>query len=302
MQHEPAIGTCPKCCQCTKPTKLPGPRVSISAGSDPLLSDSDAVVAYDATFKWEKSISLAWVQADVATRRIIEDALDFGVKTGIAFLETHGLQVRQGDRRVAGEGMWAVHYRLTTNRNLEPQLHDHVVIANISATADGETRTIAARSLFTHATTAGHLAGQAVRHELTKQLGYAWGPVVNGTCDLAGVPEVAMRIMSTRSREVKELAEVYGGSQQARRIAALTTRNRKEDPAEREVLEQKWRAQLDYYGFSAADEQALRHQQTVAQRTPNRCDELFDHLGSPAGVTRLNATFDRNTVIREVIA
>jgi conjugative relaxase-like TrwC/TraI family protein len=265
-------------------------------------SESKVVVAYDATFKWEKSISLAWVQADDETRRIIEGALDIGVKTGIAFLESHGLQVRQGDRRVAGEGMWAVQYRHTTNRNLEPQLHDHVVIANISAPADGNTRTIAARSFFTHATTAGHLAGQAVRHELTRQLGYAWGPVVNGTCDIAGVPEVAMRIMSTRSREVQELAEVFGSSQQARRIAALTTRSRKKEPADWGALERKWRDQLDYYGFSFADEQALRHQQTLEHRTPKRCDALYAHLGSPAGVTRLDATFDRNTVIREVIS
>jgi conjugative relaxase-like TrwC/TraI family protein len=264
-------------------------------------TEPKVVVAYDATFKWEKSISLAWVQADETTRRIIEVALDVGVKTGIAYLETHGLQVRQGDRRVAGEGMWAVQYRHTTNRNLEPQLHDHVVIANISA-ADGDTRTIAARSLFTHATTAGHLAGQAVRHELTAQLGYAWGPVVNGTCDIAGVPEVAMRIMSTRSREVQELADVYGGSQQARRIAALTTRNRKEEPADRGALEAQWRERLDYVGFNSADEQALRNQQSVESRTPKRCEQLHTHLGSPVGVTRLDATFDRNAVIREVIA
>ena len=45
-------------------------------------TEPKVVVGYDATFKWEKSISLAWVQADPATRRIIEDALDTGVRAG----------------------------------------------------------------------------------------------------------------------------------------------------------------------------------------------------------------------------
>ena len=115
------------------------------------------------------------MQADPDTRRVIEEALDAGVRAGIAYLETHGLEVRSDERRVAADGMWAVQYRHTTNRNLEPQLHDHVVIANIAADPDGVTKTIAARSLFTHATTAGHLAGQAVRRHLTAQLGYEWG-------------------------------------------------------------------------------------------------------------------------------
>ena len=154
----------------------------ISARTEPKV-----VVAYDATFKWEKSISAAWVQADPATRKVIEDALDLGVRTGIAYLENHGLDVRAGERRIAADGMWAIQYRHTSNRNLEPQLHDHVVIANIAADPNGNTRTVAARSLFTHATTAGHLAGQAVRHHLTERLGYEWGPVRNGTCDLAHI-------------------------------------------------------------------------------------------------------------------
>ena len=88
----------------------------ISARSEPKV-----VVAYDATFKWEKSITAAWVQADPATRRVIEDALDLGVRTGIAYLEDHGLEVRSGDRRVSADGMWAVQYRHTSNRNLSGQ-------------------------------------------------------------------------------------------------------------------------------------------------------------------------------------
>ena len=80
----------------------------ISARTEPKV-----VVAYDATFKWEKSMSTAWVQADPATRRVIEEALDLGVRTGITYLENHGLQVRDHDRRVhSGFGLAALQAKL----------------------------------------------------------------------------------------------------------------------------------------------------------------------------------------------
>lgn len=261
------------------------------------------VVAYDATFKWEKSISAAWVQADPATRRVIEDALDLGVSTGIAYLENHALEVRHGDRRLAADGMWAVQYRHTTNRNLEPQLHDHVVIANIAADPNGTTKTIAARSLFRHATTAGHLAGQAVRHHLTKHLGYEWGPLRNGTCDLAHIHPTPLGAISTRSRDVRELAETYGiDSQKARRIAALATRRRKDEPTNRAALEDSWSDTLSYWGFSPEHERALRHRAAVPAFTAADARNLPAFLEGSNGVTARAAVFDRNDVVRAVIA
>ena len=265
-------------------------------------TEPKVVVAYDATFKWEKSISVAWVQADPETRRIIEEALDVGVRTGIAYLETHGLEVRSGERPIAADGMWAVQYRHTTNRNLEPQLHDHVVIANIAADPDGNTKTIAARSLFTHATTAGHLAGQAVRHHLTAHLGYEWGPLRNGTCDLAHIQQTPLTVMSTRSREVRDLAETFGSdSQQARRIAALATRQRKQEPADYEALKAKWSDTLTYWGFSPDHERALHGRAHTAEFRHADALKLYAHLDSPAGVTKSRGWFDHDDVIRAVI-
>ena len=264
-------------------------------------SEPKVVVAYDATFKWEKSISLAWVQADPATRATIEAALDEGVRVGVSYLESHGVHVRHEGGRLAADGVWAVQYRHTTNRNLEPQLHDHVVIANIAATPNGDTRTIAAHALFTHATTAGHLAGQAVRHHLTNTLGYAWEPVVNGTAEIRGVPPVAIRAMSTRSNEIRELTDHYGtNSQRARRIAALATRSAKQHPADYEALEAKWSGYLDHLGFATSHADALQQ----GSWPPGRADRyrLYTHLEGPTGVTANTAVFDRNSVVRAVIA
>lgn len=270
----------------------------ISARTEPKV-----VVAYDPTFKWEKSISAAWVQADPATRKVIEDALDLGVRAGIAYLETHGLDVRAGEQRIAADGMWAIQYRHTSNRNLEPQLHDHVVIANIAADPNGNTRTIAARALFTHATTAGHLAGQAVRHHLTEQLGYEWGPVRNGTCDLAHIHPTPLSAISTRSAEVRELAATYGAdSQQARRIAALSTRKHKQAQTDPAALEERWSETLSYWGFTPEHERDLHRRARPVPFRDTDIAKLQAFLDSPNGITKQCALFDRDDVVRAVIA
>ena len=72
--------------------------------------------------------------------------------------------------------------------------------------------------------------------------------------------------MSTRSREVRELAEAYGSdSQKARRIAALASRQRKQVPADYDALEAKWSDTLSHWGFSSEHERALHNRVTVAE-------------------------------------
>ena len=54
--------------------------------------------------------------------------------------------------------------------------------------------------------------------------------------------------MSTRSREVRELAETYGSdSQKVRRIAALASRQRKQIPADYDALEANWSDTLSHW-------------------------------------------------------
>ena len=94
-------------------------------------SAKKVVVAYDVTVSFEKSISLAWARASTGERGTIEAALDAGTNAAVAYLEDHAVAVRRGRGVAKADGVWAASYRHLTNRNLEPQLHDHVVIANI---------------------------------------------------------------------------------------------------------------------------------------------------------------------------
>ena len=83
-------------------------------------------------------------------------------------------------------GMLAASYRHDTNRELEPQLHEHVVIANMATSADGRTQALDARGIYAHATTAGHLAEAEMQHR-TNRHGLAWTPTHRGIANVVGV-------------------------------------------------------------------------------------------------------------------
>jgi conjugative relaxase-like TrwC/TraI family protein len=268
------------------------------------------VVAYDVTISVEKSISLAWVHADPAQRKIIEQGIDAGVNAAIAYLEDHALQVRRGRGSESADGVWAASYRHLTNRHLEPQLHEHVLIANVAAPlaphANGQrpTQAIDARGLMHHAKTAGYVAGAVIRNHLSTHLGLEWNPVERGLSDLAHVPRTVIEAMSTRRQEVTSVATELGlDSLKARQYAAQSTRTAKQHPTDWDALEAGWQQTLTSIGFTKHDWLQLTDpaRRKVAALTPRDIDDLTTWLHSPDGVTRRNGIFGRRDVVQHLI-
>ncbi len=267
------------------------------------------VVAYDVTISVEKSISLAWVHADPEQRKVIEQGIDAGVNAAIAYLEDQALHVRRGRGSERADGVWAASYRHLTNRHLEPQLHEHVLIANVAAplapsTHPQRTQAIDARGLMHHAKTAGYVAGAVIRNHLSTQLGVEWNPVERGLADLAHVPRPVIDAMSTRRQEVISVTSELGlDSLKARQYAAQATRAAKQYPTDWDALEADWQQALATLGFTKHDWLQLTDQtrRKVAALTPRDIDELTTWLHSPDGVTRRNGIFGRRDVVQHLI-
>jgi conjugative relaxase-like TrwC/TraI family protein len=260
------------------------------------------VVAYDVTVSFEKSISLVWARSNAEQRRLIEKALDAGTNAAVAYLEDQALAVRRGRSAVKADGVWAASFRHITNRNLEPQLHDHVVIANIGA-ADGRTQALDSRLLHHHAKTAGYVAGAVTRQHLTDQLGIAWQPVERGLADIDGITRPMIIAFSTRRTEITTLTDELGlDSAAARDTAALATRTRKHGPADWDELEQQWANQLDALGLNNERWQQLQ-QQPLENRHLTEKDQanVLAWLDSPSGVTKSNAVFSRRDVVQAIV-
>ncbi len=120
-------------------------------------------------------------------------------------------------------GVWAASYRHRTNRNLEPQLHDHVVIANIGA-AEGRTQALDSRLLHHHAKTAGDFAGAGTRRHISETLGVGWQSVERGLADIDGFTRNQIATFSTRRAEVTTLTDELGLDSAARAVAARAAR------------------------------------------------------------------------------
>jgi conjugative relaxase-like TrwC/TraI family protein len=257
------------------------------------------VVGYDVTFSVPKSVSVLWAALDAPQRSEIVASVDAAVAAGVAYLEDHAAFVRVNGRRVRSEGIVAASYLHGTSRALEPQLHRHVVIANMAAAPGGRVQTLDGTQIHLHQRTAAALAGAELRRQLTERLGVRWGPVVRGKSDIVGVPAAAMRAMSTRSAEIAELvAELGHDSAAARQVAAYQTRAAKQ-PVPAAELRAGWQQRLAAAGLARSAAHACIG--VVDGPRPVSAPERAGlHALLQSLVTEETACFDRRDVIQAV--
>ena len=124
------------------------------------------------------------------------------------------------DRR---QRLVAAAFRHRTSRAGDPQLHTHVLVANLTLGADGRWSTLDGRRIYAHAKTAGYLYEARLRGELTRELGVEWEPVRNGIADVAGVPPAVLRAFSRRRADIEAELERRGRDRapRAAQVAAL---------------------------------------------------------------------------------
>jgi conjugative relaxase-like TrwC/TraI family protein len=271
------------------------------------------VVGYDLTFSVPKSVSILWATATPAQQVAIEAAVTQSVRVGMGYLEERGAHVRvsvptdHGPRleRQSASGLVAAAYLHDTSRALDPQLHFHVVAANMAEGSDGRIRTLDGRSFFMHAKTAGYLAGAELRHRLSMELGLAWDPVHRGVADVDGVSRRAITEMSQRSRQMDEHIEAMVEHQpttaRGRQIAAYDTRAPKDSAVDPDSLRPSWESRLADVGFDRHAIDACYGRQRGPQLvTDEDRRELFALMGSAEGLTEFASTFDRRDALQFV--
>ena len=266
-------------------------------------------LGFDVTFSAPKSVSLLWAGADEEVRGVIEEAWEEAIDLGVDYLSRHGLQITVGrgeNRRPhAAQGTYIAGFRHPTNRYGEPQLHEHVLIANMGDTGDdNKAHALDARGLWTHATTAGYLSGAAIRNRLTDKLGVVWDAPDAGLADLADMSPELRAQFSSRRKEIMALVAGagMGDSIAAREVASVATRPDKETDETLSELFERWGKELVEAGFDEEAIAGLLHVEEAAAPTEETIGEFFADLlgGGPLGLTRYESTFDRRDVIQAV--
>jgi len=275
---------------------------------------------FDLTFSAPKSVSVLFALGDRKLSRALVQAHEEAVDAALAYMEQEACRVRRGHNGTRAEreaglargwervrperagGFVAAAYRHRMSRGQDPQLHTHVVCANMARGDDGRWTALDGSAIYEHAKAGGHLYQAHLRHAVRERVPWAeWGPVVNGMAELRQLPPEVLHEFSQRRRRILEreaeleAAGVTVGHAGRERIA-YDTREPKEDVEEGDWREQV-KARAAEHGLGRTELEALDQLPSAAQMQPVSERELAGSLFAAAGVTATqNTFFDRDVV------
>ena len=161
-----------------------------------------------------------------------------------------------GEHVERAEGLIAAAYRHRMSRALDPQLHTHVVAANLARGSDGRFTALHGAPLYRAAKTAGYLYQAHLRALVRERLGLQWGEVHRGAAELEGVKRPVIEEFSKRRGEMLRAAEEGGiglETKAAAETAALATRDRKHYGIETHTWREEVRARAAELGLGAEE-------------------------------------------------
>jgi Ti-type conjugative transfer relaxase TraA len=211
---------------------------------------------WDLTFSAPKSVSVLWAVADVEERQLFAVAHDEAVRAAMVYLQSWAFSSRDrmGASRV--DEVLAAVFQHGSSRELDPQLHSHVLVANLAARGDGSFSAIDFDSRYKMA------AGAIYRAELAWRLRQAGYQIERDqkSFRIVGVDKWVCDHFSKRRNQILQNMQESGYiGAKAAGIAALATREAKVAVA-RAGLHEAWReeaAELGFVGVSVTEQNTL---------------------------------------------
>jgi conjugative relaxase-like TrwC/TraI family protein len=262
------------------------------------------VAGLDLTFSAPKSVSVVFGVGDPDVSSAVRRAHERAVREAFRYLERSAAAVRRGRGGAVvhhADGFVAAAFRHRTSRMGDPQLHTHVLVANLGRGPDGRWSALDARPIYAHARVASFVYQAVLRGEMTRELGVAWTPVRDGIAEIEGVPTGTTRAFSRRRNEIEtELAARGAEGPRAAEAAALATRRGKTPSLDARALQLQWRERAAAYGFTAVD---LARSCRLSPSRPLdavRLAALRSELAGRRGLTYRRSNFGRRDVLLEL--
>lgn len=224
-----------------------------------------AVAGYDLVFTPPKSVSIAWGLGDEQLRRGIESAHERAIQDVIRHLEQNVVMTRRGRNGVrqidTAGGVIGTKFRHWDSRAGDPNLHDHVVIANRVQGVDGQWSSIDGRMIYAYGVEASELYNSLVQQYVTELTGLQFeARSLNGkqpVHEIVGIDDEMVRAFSSRRGEISaaleqvtaQFVEAHGYAPSEKQLiqlaqqATLATRPAKEGVHSLEELHAEWVAQ-----------------------------------------------------------
>lgn len=202
-----------------------------------------------------KSVSTAFLRETDERRLKILGCHDRAVDAVVRFIEEQNIvQVNRGGGghiKLNSQGIVAAQYTHTSSRNLDPQLHAHLFLLNVTKGEDGKWSCIENQDLFRYQMAIGAVYRTAIANELHKELGYGIRQTIGidgygdedgkDAFEIDGIPHELNDHFSSRSKEVEEYKKLHPHSFNA----AVATRKNKDEPSWEE-LDADWKIRLDF--------------------------------------------------------
>ncbi|WP_380789697.1 MobF family relaxase [Sphingobium xenophagum] len=212
-----------------------------------------------------KSVSImALVSGDT---RIVE-AHEAAVGIALSYLEEHATMRHRVDGEVTekttGRLIWA-RFSEHASRELDPHLHTHVVVMNITDERDGANKvSLETRAMFAEQMAAGQVYRNELAH-LLRERGYdvEFDPR-RGLFEIRGVPKDLIVAMSQRAEQINAHARENGLTGQAARQQAFYVTRGPKQKVSLEELHQRWDGRLGQHA------EAVRDTREAAERIGER--------------------------------
>ena len=214
------------------------------------------VCGWSLTFSTPKSLSLLWAFGDQRVADAVCSAHDRAVGETLNFLELEAARARRGHGGAIlhdVDGLIGAAFRHRSSRAGDPQLHTHVIVANlVRSTQDGRWSGLDSRGIYDLKTAAGAVYQSALRATLAP-LGLRWAVRADGLGEVADIDRRLLRAFSVQRRKIEaEMKQTGHSSRAAAQIAAYRVRPPK-DPAlaaaEDDGLRARWSTRLKEIGL-----------------------------------------------------
>jgi len=222
-------------------------------------------VGWDLHFAPSKSVSLVWAFGSEEQKAHMLDSHHKAVDSVMDYVERNLIEARGrvdgSTRRMPTGNMIAARFDHFTSRELDPQLHSHVVVVNMTQRKDKKWRAVANEKFF-----ARELLTALYENELAswlKERGYTvtMEKYDTGNSRYARIEGIDERIIDHFGKRQDQIEAVmdkmkerypHATRGELRQMACLDTRQAKKT-IDREVLHDSWDAQLEGLGYAKED-------------------------------------------------
>lgn len=217
-------------------------------------------VGEDCTFSAPKTVSLAFAMADDHLRDAIRAKHLSAVKQALDFLEAEAGFARVGaqGQRLAKVPLLFALFEHATSRAMDPQLHTHALLINLTRHPDGRYTAIDPSHVYKFQMAAGAIYRVALARGM-QQLGFEVERRQVGSSigfEIAGTPKGLVDEFSKRRAEIEAKLKLALGSLDAaspryKELVALETRRKKDLEKPRAELIAEWQAVGREFGVDA---------------------------------------------------